>query len=121
MKKIIYLLLAIIITLNPVNAAEKKNCSGMKKFSKEFIACKAGNFKKGLNITKKKENKKKSKETKKPKNNKKIANVQKIKETTKKTTENLRDTIANKKAKIKNTFNNIWGKTTKRYPKGTKK
>ena len=121
MKKIIYLILAIIISLNPVNAAEKNNCSGMKKFSKEFIACKTGNFKKGFNITKKNENKKKSKETKKPNNNKKIANLQKIKETTKKTTANLKDTIAKKKAKIKNTFNKIWGQTTKKYPKGIKK
>ena len=48
MKKIL-----VIITIYLLNAipalAEKNDCSGMKKLSKEYILCTAGNIKKAAN------------------------------------------------------------------------
>ena len=48
MIKIIYLFLIIIFSTNNSNAAEKKNCSGIKKLSKDYIACKSNNLKSGI-------------------------------------------------------------------------
>ena len=48
MKKIILLLIVIFSFTFSVNAIEKRDCSGMKKISKAYIACKSGNLKAGM-------------------------------------------------------------------------
>ena len=48
MKKITYLIIAISLIINSASALEKKDCSGLKKLSKAFIACKSGNLKAGI-------------------------------------------------------------------------
>ena len=45
MKKIIFLTIVLFSFAYSVNAAEKKDCSGIKKISKAYIACKSGNLK----------------------------------------------------------------------------
>ena len=35
----------LLLSIIPLNSAEKKDCSDLKKFSKAFIACKANNIK----------------------------------------------------------------------------
>ena len=45
MKKIIFLTIVLFSFTYSVNANEKRDCSGIKKFSKAYIACKSGNFK----------------------------------------------------------------------------
>ena len=45
MKKIIFLTIALFGLSYSVNAVEKIDCSGLKKISKTYIACKSGNFK----------------------------------------------------------------------------
>ena len=48
MKKISYLTVIFIVLITPLNAAEKKDCSELKKFSKDFFACKSSNLKSGI-------------------------------------------------------------------------
>ena len=45
MKKIIFLTIVLFGFTYSVNAVEKRDCSGLKKISKTYIACKSGNFK----------------------------------------------------------------------------
>ena len=45
MKKIIFLTIVLFSFTYSVNAVEKRDCSGIKKISKAYIACKSGNFK----------------------------------------------------------------------------
>ena len=45
MKKIIFLVIVLFSFIYSVNAVEKNDCSGLKKISKAYIACKSGNFK----------------------------------------------------------------------------
>jgi len=45
MKKIIFLTIVLFGFTYSVNAVEKRDCSGLKKISKAYIACKSGNFK----------------------------------------------------------------------------
>ena len=45
MKKNIFLTFVLFSFTYSVNANEKRDCSGIKKFSKAYIACKSGNFK----------------------------------------------------------------------------
>ena len=45
MKKIIFLGIILFSFTYSVNAAEKRDCSGIKKISKAYIACKSGNLK----------------------------------------------------------------------------
>ena len=51
MKKITYILTILLLSIIPLNSAEKKNCSDLKKFSKVFVACKANNIKIGITDT----------------------------------------------------------------------
>ena len=54
MKKIIFLTTILFSFTSSVNAVEKRDCSGMKKISKAYVACKTGNLKSGMkknNIT----------------------------------------------------------------------
>ena len=48
MKKISYTITLILLLMTSLNAAEKKNCSELKKFSKQFFVCKSVNFKSGV-------------------------------------------------------------------------
>ena len=48
MKKISYTITLILLLITPLNAAEKKDCSELKKFSKQFFACKTANLKSGI-------------------------------------------------------------------------
>ena len=48
MKKITYILTILILSIIPLNSAEKKDCSDLNKFSKAFITCKAHNLKVGI-------------------------------------------------------------------------
>ena len=48
MKKITYILTILLLSIIPLNSAEKKDCSDLKKFSKAFVACKANNIKTGI-------------------------------------------------------------------------
>ena len=48
MKKIIFVMILLIGSISSINAAEKKDCSGIKKLSKAFVACKSHNLKAGL-------------------------------------------------------------------------
>tara|TARA_B100000780_G_scaffold241581_1_gene184069 strand:+ start:295 stop:510 length:216 start_codon:yes stop_codon:yes gene_type:complete len=48
MKKITYILTILILSIIPLNSAEKKDCSDLNKFSKAFITCKANNLKIGI-------------------------------------------------------------------------
>ena len=53
MKKILFALTLIFLSTTISNSAENP-CQGLKKLSKDFIACKAGNLKKALTKKKKK-------------------------------------------------------------------
>ena len=48
MKKVFIILIIYLLSTITV-VAEKNDCSGMKKLSKEYIACKAKNFKETAN------------------------------------------------------------------------
>ena len=48
MKKITYILTILLLSIIPLNSAEKKDCSILKKFSKAFVVCKANNVKIGM-------------------------------------------------------------------------
>ena len=48
MKKITYILTIIVLLITPLNASAKKDCSGIKKISKAYLACKSGNLKNGI-------------------------------------------------------------------------
>ena len=68
MKIILYTLTLFFLTITLVNSAES-SCSGLKKLSKEYIACKAGNLKKVLSNKSKKSS---SNSTKSSETNKKV-------------------------------------------------
>jgi len=48
MKKILIILILYLLS-SGVSIANESNCSGIKKLSKEYLACKAKNFKDGAN------------------------------------------------------------------------
>ena len=48
MKKIFLIMFIYLLSLNLLNAEEKKICSEFKKFSKEYFKCKTNNLKKGI-------------------------------------------------------------------------
>ena len=94
MKKIIFVMILLIGSISSINAAEKKDCTGLKKLSKAFVACKSGNFKAGIVNTGSKIKEK---------------TVDKIKMPKKSSSGKENTTTVKKK----------WG-MTKQYPKGTK-
>jgi hypothetical protein len=112
MKKITYLIIALSLIVNSASALEKKDCSGLKKLSKAFIACKSGNLKAGIVNTG---------------NSIKKGTVGKIKKEKKITNENDTNTatkitkkIKEKTAGFKNPLNDIFSGNTKQYPKYSK-
>ena len=48
MKKITYILTILLLSIVPLNSAEKKDCSNLNKFSKTFVTCKVNNVKIGI-------------------------------------------------------------------------
>ena len=109
MKKLAYLSIILTFLITPLSAAETKDCSVFKKFSKAFMTCKQNNFKAvlfkaGKSVKKNTAGKIKKDPIKKMFDSEKIASVAK-----------------EKKMAISNKFNNIFSGTTKQYPKGTKK
>jgi hypothetical protein len=48
MKKFIYLIIVLFSFTSSVNAVDKRDCSGLKKISKAYLACKSGNLKEGI-------------------------------------------------------------------------
>ena len=95
MKKIIFVMILLIGSISSINAAEKKDCSELKKLSKAFVACKSGNLKAGIVNTGSKIKEK---------------TVDKIKMPKKASSSQENTTTVKKK-----------GGMTKQYPKGTKK
>jgi hypothetical protein len=97
MNKITYFVISIILMLSSASALEKKDCTGLKKLSKAFIACKSGNLKAGI-----------------------INTGSSIKEGT---VGKIKKVKANKdkKPKIKSSSNGKLKGLTKQYPKGIKK
>ena len=97
MNKITYFVMAIILMLGSASALEKKDCTGLKKLSKAFIACKSGNLKAGI-----------------------INTGSSIKEGT---VGKIKKVKANKdkKPKIKSSGDGKLKGLTKQYPKGIKK
>tara|TARA_B100000787_G_scaffold130490_1_gene99415 strand:+ start:272 stop:703 length:432 start_codon:yes stop_codon:yes gene_type:complete len=51
MKKIAFLGIIISFLITPLSALEKQDCSGIKKLSKAFVACKSSNLKTGITNT----------------------------------------------------------------------
>ena len=109
MIKFVYLSIILSFLITPLSAAETKDCSGFKKFSKAFMTCKQNNikaalFRAGNSVKKNTTDKIKKDPAKKVFDSEKIVTAAK-----------------EKKQAISNKFNNIFSGTTKQYPKGTKK
>ena len=126
MNKIIYIIIILVWSSTIVQAADKRDCSGIKKLSKEFIACKTGNIKAGIvnagsSIKKNTVDKAKKTETEKePKTTNKV----KIEETTnkvKKVASEKAKSFSNKAKSFGEGFSNIFKGSTKQYPKGIQK
>jgi hypothetical protein len=99
---------------NPLSALESRDCSGLKKLSKAFIACKSHNLKTGLtnagsNIKKNTIGKVKKK------------NDNTDQGTTGKKTEGLKEKVNKTAEGFKKKTSGIFSGTTKQYPKGIKK
>ena len=115
MNKITYFVITLILMFSSASALEKKDCTGLKKLSKAFIACKSGNLKAGIINTGSsikegtvgKIKKVKAKKDKKPKIKKVKAKKVKAKK--------------DKKPKIKSSVDKVLKGLTKQYPKGIKK
>ena len=97
MNKITYFVMAIILMLGSASALEKKDCTGLKKLSKAFIACKSGNLKAGIINT--------GSSIKKGT----VGKIKKVKAT------------KDKQPKIKSSGDGVLKGITKQYPKGIKK
>ena len=114
MKKIIYVGIILSIMINPLSALEGRDCSGLKKLSKAFIACKSHNLKAGLTNAGSSIKKNTIGKIKKKNDNTGQG-------TTGKMTEGLKEKV-NKTAKgFKKKTSGIFSGTTKQYPKGVKK
>ena len=113
MKKITYFVIVMSLMLGTASALEKKDCSGLKKLSKDFIACKSGNLKAGIVNT---GSAIKKGTVGKIKKKDKIDNEEKVSKTSK-----ITKAIKKKTAGLKNPLKGGLSGTTKQYPKGVKK
>ena len=113
MNKITYFVIAIILMLSSASALEKKDCTGLKKLSKAFIACKSGNLKAGIINT---GSSIKQGTVGKIKKEKKINNENDTSTTTK-----IVNATKDKTSKVKSSISELFKGTTKQYPKGIKK
>ena len=111
MKKITYLIIALSLIINSASALEKKDCSGLKKLSKAFIACKSGNLKAGIVNTGSAI--KKGTVGKIKKNNENNEN-------TNENSEGLKEKVSIKAEEIKKKASNLFDGSTKQYPKYSK-
>ena len=109
MNKITYFTIAIILMLSSASALEKKDCSGIKKLSKAFIACKSGNLKAGIINT--------GSSIKKGT----VGKIKKEKKINKENDSTTATKIANatkdKASNVKSSVNELFKGTTKQYPK----
>ena len=114
MKKIAYVGIILSLMMNPLSALEKRDCTGLKKLSKAFIACKSHNVKSGLtNVGSK------VKENTIGKIKKKNDNTSEGTTTQKK--DGLKEKINKKTTGFKDKANKTFSGRTKQYPKGVKK
>ena len=113
MNKITYFVISIILMLSSASALEKKDCTGLKKLSKAFIACKSGNLKAGIINT---GSSIKQGTVGKIKKEKKINNENDTSTTTK-----IVNATKDKTSKVKSSIGGLFKSTTKQYPKGIKK
>ena len=113
MNKITYFVIAIILMLSSASALEKKDCTGLKKLSKAFIACKSGNLKAGIINT---VSSIKQGTVGKIKKEKKINNENDTSTATK-----IVNATKDKTSKVKSSIGGLFKSTTKQYPKGIKK
>ena len=124
MKKIAYVGVILSLMMNPLSAIEKRDCSGLKKLSKAFMACKSYNFKAGLTNVGSQVKKNTIGKVKKDKTtNDETSSEGKIAKTIKKKASGLKKkTIAlkNPLKGFKNPLKGIFSGTTKQYPRGTK-
>ena len=116
MKNITYLIIAISLLVTPLSAIEKKDCSGLKKISKAYVACKSGNLKAGIVNTGSKIKKNTVGKVKKTKTNENETTTDEKKNTT---VSKISNATKKKTAGIKAKFNKIFSGGTKQYPKGT--
>ena len=119
MKKVTYFVIVFSLMLGSASALVKKDCSSLKKLSKDFIACKSGNLKAGIVNTGsaiKKGTVGKIKKTKKITNENDTNTTTKITNTTTKITKKIKE----KTAAFKNPLKDVFSGTTKQYPKYTK-
>ena len=130
MKNIAFLAIIVSLIVTPLSAIEKKDCSGIKKISKAYVACKSGNLKAGIVNTGSKIKKgtvgKIKKKKKKEKSNFIITPTTNIKKTNS-DKKKVNKTIKNDKKKntaltanVKKKFGNIFKGLTKQYPRGIK-
>ena len=112
MNKITYFVIAIILMLSSASALEKKDCTGLKKLSKAFIACKSGNLKAGIINTGSSIKEGTVGKIKK----KKINNEDETSTATK-----IVNATKDKTSKVKSSVGGLFKGTTKQYPKGIKK
>ena len=108
MNKITYFVIAITLMLSSASALEKKDCSGLKKLSKAFIACKSGNLKAGIVNT--------GSAIKKGT----VGKIKKNNENTNENSEGLKEKISIKAEDIKKKASNLFDGSTKQYPKYSK-
>ena len=113
MKKIATLTFVMSLLITPLNALEKMDCSGLKKISKAFIACKSGNLKAGIINT---GSSIKQGTVGKIKKEKKINNENDTSTATK-----IVNATKDKTSKVKSSIGGLFKSTTKQYPKGIKK
>jgi hypothetical protein len=111
MNKITYFVIAITLMLSSASALEKEDCSGLKKLSKAFIACKSGNLKAGIVNTGSAI--KKGTVGKIKKNNENNEN-------TNENSEGLKEKVSIKAEEIKKKASNLFDGSTKQYPKYSK-
>ena len=111
MKIIAYVSIILSILINPLYALEKNDCTGIKKLSKAFIACKSNNLKAGL--TNAGSNIKKNTIGKIKKRNTNTSEG-----ATNKKTEVLKEKVSKTAEGFKKKTSGIFSGTTKQYPKG---
>jgi len=109
MKYIAYLAIVLLLITNTVSALEKRDCTGLKKLSKAFLACKSGNFKAGVINTGSQIKKNTVGKIKKKDTNNDETTANKISKATKE-----------KAQGFKNKLGKIFNGSTKQYPKYTK-
>jgi hypothetical protein len=121
MKKTVYLIIFLIGSITTINAAEKKDCSGIKKLSKDYLACKTGNLKAGILNQDGKKWENSGDVTTSKKETDKVSTTKKIKTTASDASDKIKVSAADTTKKIKKSLNNFFKKSKKQYPKGIKK